>query len=98
MKIFLGKPAIPGITAACLIAATQLALAADIKNGETLLKGNCTACHDDSMYSRKDKRITSLDGLNKQVSRCELSLGLKWFDKDINDVVSYLNQTYYHFK
>ena len=36
-------------------------------------------------------------GLKKQVKRCELNLGLTWFDEDIQDVVSYLNTTYYKF-
>ncbi len=42
--------------------------------------------------------MTSLAGLKKQVQRCELSQGLKWFDEDVDDVVNYLNTTYYKFK
>jgi hypothetical protein len=42
--------------------------------------------------------VTTRNGLDQQVQRCELSLGLKWFDDDIENVAAYLNQTYYHFK
>ena len=38
-----------------------------------------------------------MEALQKQVRRCELNLGLKWFDDDISNVVSYLNDTYYRF-
>jgi len=82
----------------CLLAATSSLPAANLDNGKALVDGNCTKCHDERIYTRPDRRVTTLDGLNKQVRRCELSLGLKWFDEDINDVAAYLNQTYYHFK
>jgi cytochrome c553 len=82
----------------CLLAATSSLPAADLDNGKTLVDGNCTKCHDERVYTRPDRRVSTLDGLNKQVTRCEQSLGLKWFDDDITDVAAYLNKTYYHFK
>jgi mono/diheme cytochrome c family protein len=82
----------------CLLAATSSLPAANPDNGKTLVDANCTKCHDERVYTRPDRRVTTLDGLNKQVTRCEQSLGLKWFDDEIADVASYLNQTYYHYK
>jgi cytochrome c553 len=82
----------------CLLAAGALPATAAADNGATLHQENCTSCHDDGVYTRKDRRVTSLDGLKKQVQRCELSQGLKWFDEDVDDVVNYLNTTYYKFK
>ena len=84
--------------AACLLAATSSLQAANPDNGKKLVDDNCTKCHDEHVYTRPDRRVTTLEGLNKQVTRCEQSLGLKWFDEDIADVAAYLNQTYYHFK
>ena len=55
-------------------------------------------CHDSGVYTREDRRVTDRDALVKQVKRCEQNLGLSWFDTDINDVVQYLNQSYYKFK
>ena len=72
--------------------------AADIKNGQTLHDGNCMKCHDDGMYKREDRFIKDIQGLRTQVQRCELNLGLQWFDEQIDDVTNYLNQTYYKFK
>jgi cytochrome c553 len=82
------------ITFILLLAGLPAAQAAD---GKQLVEENCTSCHDDSVYSRKDRRVTSLEGLQKQVKRCELNLGLKWFDDEINAVTGYLNDTYYRF-
>jgi hypothetical protein len=72
--------------------------AADISHGKSLQQKNCMGCHDDGMYTRENRKVTSVDGLQKQVKRCELSLGLKWFDDDVADVVQYLNSSYYQYK
>ncbi len=74
-----------------------LAIAADTAHGKTLAQQHCTACHDNGVYTRENRRVTTLDGLRTQVRRCELSLGLKWFDEDINDVTGYLNESFYKF-
>lgn len=65
---------------------------------------HCTSCHasltggdPNKLYTRENRRVTSLDGLGKQVRRCELSLGLKWFDDQVDAVTTYLNDTYYKF-
>ncbi len=80
-----------------LLAATQT-LAADAASGEKLVNENCQSCHGDEVYSRADRKVQSLEGLDNQVRRCELALGLRWFDEQIEDTAAYLNQTYYHYK
>jgi mono/diheme cytochrome c family protein len=82
----------------CLLSAGNTLLAADINNGKQLQQKNCMSCHDDSVYSREDRRVNSLAGLRTQVQRCESTLGLKWFDEETDDVTAYLNNTFYHFK
>ena len=71
--------------------------AADIDNGDDLHFSNCTGCHDASVYTRDDRRVKNLAQLGTQVRFCKDTLGLTWFDDEVNDVVKYLNQTYYHF-
>ena len=80
-------------------------LAADVKRGEALHNANCVSCHarmtggnGETLYTRSDRRVNSLAGLEAQVRRCESNLELKWFDEDIEDVVTYLNENYYHFE
>ncbi|MGB5440683.1 MAG: cytochrome c [Gammaproteobacteria bacterium] len=72
--------------------------AADSGHGKTLHEQNCMGCHDDSVYTRKNRRVSSLQALQKQVRRCELSQGLQWFDDDVAAVTDYLNSSYYNFK
>jgi hypothetical protein len=71
---------------------------ADAARGQELHDKHCMKCHDTSVYTRENRRVTSQDSLVTQVKRCELNLGLRWFDNDVNDVVEYLNQSFYKFE
>ena len=82
----------------CLVAASNSLLAANVENGKKLQQKNCMSCHDDGMYSREDRFIKTVSSLRTQVQRCESTLGLTWFDEEVDDVTAYLNQSFYHFK
>ncbi|MGD8590060.1 MAG: cytochrome c [Chromatiales bacterium] len=71
--------------------------AVEMDTGKSLVEKNCVRCHGNEVYTRSDRRVTSLSGLHKQVRRCEQMLGLTWFDDDIDNVAGYLNQQYYKF-
>ncbi len=78
---------------------------ADITNGKELHDSNCTSCHisiqggdGSGIYTRENNRITSYPALIKQVNRCRDSLGMEWPKEHIDDVVEYLNSTFYKFK
>ncbi len=82
------------------ILATSLAfpaLAADIENGDELHFDSCTGCHDDSVYTRADRKIKDLAQLGRQVRFCKDAVGATWFDDEVDDVIAYLNATYYKF-
>ena len=72
--------------------------AADTANGGELHAENCTACHDSAMYTRDNRRVQSLVNLGTQVRFCKDNLGITWFDDEVDDVVAYLNESYYHYK
>jgi len=74
------------------------AIGANIENGEDLHFTHCTGCHDESAYTRKDRRVQSLERLGAQVRFCRDNLDLTWFDEEVDDVIEYLNQNYYHFQ
>jgi cytochrome c553 len=67
-------------------------------NVQTLISQNCVQCHGSEVYTRPDRKVTSLDGLGRQVRRCETTLQLRWFDEDVQGVTNYLNQSYYRFQ
>lgn len=64
-------------------------------DAKQLYQDNCLKCHGPEVYTRDDRMVTSLPGLQRQVQRCELALGLKWFDDEIKAVADYLNENYY---
>ncbi len=81
-----------------LATTSSLLLAANAGNGKMLQQKNCMSCHDDGMYTRENRLIKEMPSLRTQVQRCESTLGLKWFDEDVDEVTAYLNNSFYHFK
>jgi mono/diheme cytochrome c family protein len=70
---------------------------ADPKNGEKLHGAQCTGCHGSEVYTRADRRVDSLDALGTQVRFCINNVDVQWFDDETDDVIAYLNQSYYRF-
>ena len=80
--------------ALCFVVAAQ---AADIENGDDLHFEHCTGCHDSGVYTRDDRKVRDLAQLGKQVRFCKNTLGVAWFDDEVDDVIAYLNASYYNF-
>ena len=66
-------------------------------DARSFVQEKCGACHDSSIYTRKNRRVDSLSRLNSQVRMCDAQLGTSLFDEDITSIVNYLNDNYYHF-
>lgn len=88
-----------------LVVFTKSGFAADIENGKSLHDGNCINCHakllggdGTAIYTREDRKMETYGALSKQVRRCRDSLGMPWPEEQIIDVITYLNQSFYHFK
>mgnify|MGYP001067219025 CR=1 FL=1 len=63
-----------------------------LAHGEKAHSEHCVKCHTDSVYTREDRRVKSMDALAKQVRRCRDNIGINWFDEDTDAVVQFLNQ------
>ncbi len=83
---------------ALLVLGTPLAQAGDAKQGQALYQANCTRCHDTTIHTRPSSIIHSLDGLKKRVQFCEAGNRLHWSSDQIEDVASYLNESFYKFE
>jgi len=66
--------------------------------GQRLHQANCTGCHDSSMYTRPNHKVRSLDALEHQVEGCGRAAKKEFSATEIRDLVTYLNESYYHFK
>ncbi len=69
----------------------------DLSQGEQLHQQECTFCHDSQVYTRPNRRVSSLEGLSNQMHRCINANDVEWTEQQQQQVIEYLNQTYYHF-
>jgi mono/diheme cytochrome c family protein len=77
----------------------------DAKAGKALHDKDCTACHarqfggdGTKIYTRADRRVTTLAKLRAQVAACNTQLPTRYFPDEEEHVVAYLNQQFYKFK
>jgi hypothetical protein len=70
---------------------------ADSVDAQALVTDHCTRCHGSEIYTRENRRVTSLPALHTQVRMCEQNLGLTWFDNQIDAVANLLNTQFYKF-
>ena len=64
--------------------------------GELLYSNHCRGCHESNVHIREMQKAKTIDAIRSEVSRWALELQLKWTLRDIEDVVEFLNQRYYH--
>jgi len=81
-----------------LFAQAALAKDPDPVNGQKLFAASkCLSCHGTEVFTKTDRRVKDFPALDAQVRRCDANLSTNWFDDEIQDVVAYLNKTYYKF-
>ncbi|PIE00886.1 MAG: hypothetical protein CSA79_01910 [Thiothrix nivea] len=69
-----------------------------VASGQRLFKASrCLDCHGVDVFTREDRKVKDLNGLENKVRQCDAGLSTNWFDDQILDVVAYLNATYYRF-
>ena len=66
-------------------------------NGKILHDEHCQSCHLPEIYNKADRMVKNPVELKERVKQCELMNELLWFEEDVDDVTSYLNQHYYLF-
>lgn len=88
-----------------LSAHSNALLPGDAAHGKSVHEKNCAACHDrltggkgDKLYTRENRRVTSVEGLMAQIGRCNVMQSLNLTEDDLNGVTKYLNESFYQFK
>lgn len=83
-----------------LLCASATALA----QGQALHDAACIQCHSsltngqpNSLYTRADRKVKNLAGLDKRVKSCAVAADANWTDEQRNLVVNYLAKTFYLF-
>ena len=80
-------------------------LPGDAEKGKKLQNDNsCLGCHakmtggkPDMLYTRADRRVTNIGGLIGQVGGCNKMQKVGLDEDALNDVVKYLNESFYKF-
>ena len=87
-----------------LVFCTPLAMASETsdhsrqyKHGSKVHNNHCMKCHTDSLYTRENRIVKSLNALGRQVRICRDNTDAPWFDADTDAVVEFLNKKYYKF-
>ena len=70
----------------------------DITLGKTLHEKNCMKCHDNRQYTRPNRIIHTFEDLRARVEFCDTAANAGFSADDLDDVVEYLNVTFYKFK
>jgi cytochrome c2 len=79
--------------------------AGDVAEGRKLVaEKQCETCHTSktpsdakAVYTRKDRKVTSLEKLKAQVALCNSELSLQMFPDEEEHVTAFLDAEYYHF-
>lgn len=66
-------------------------------DGERLHAAKCAGCHDTAVYTRKDRRVRSLDGLKHQLEGCAHMAKEDFSPAETQSLLKFLNDRYYHF-
>jgi hypothetical protein len=74
------------------------AVPGDSADGQRLHASNCTGCHDSGVYTRKDRMVRSLDDLKQQLQACSHAAKKDFSRVEMQNLVKFLNNTYYHFR
>jgi len=72
-------------------------LPGDVAKGKALHAAQCTGCHDASVYTRAKRRVGSVEGLIGQVKFCNEQMNKNLSRDQLNDLVRFLNESYYKF-
>jgi len=96
----------PRGAAISLFAAGSLAIPAagwgaewpDLERGRALYENHCVVCHTPKVHRRAPRLPLHTDDLRFIVTVWTSQQGLRWSRDDIEDVVHYLDRTYYKFE
>ncbi len=73
-------------------------LAQDAQVGQELYQGRCLECHKEAPYGKGPRKAQSLESMRAMAKLWDsISPGTPWTQRDLDDVVSYLNQEFYRF-
>lgn len=68
-----------------------------VSRGESLYENHCKSCHESLVHIRGAHKVKNYQDIQYWVGRWATELNVEWSADEIDDVVNYLNQSFYHF-
>jgi hypothetical protein len=65
--------------------------------GQLLYENQCTECHASQVHIRNYHKAENINAIRKWVEHWSQQLHLQWTSVEVEDVVIYLNQTFYNY-
>ena len=81
-----------------LALAALFSTAANATDPAALLQTHCQRCHDNTIYTRAEPLVLTYSALKQRVAFCDRAAGANMSDSQMQSVIDYLNQHYYHFE
>jgi mono/diheme cytochrome c family protein len=88
---------VAGCAAGVSTTATTATDARSFDRGRALYENNCRVCHTSKVHRRIPALPTNEAELRQIVLVWVRFEGMKWSNEDVDDVVHYVNRTYYQF-
>ena len=76
----------------------RASLSGDSGNRKRLLDANCMKCHQTDIFTRNDRQVQSLDALKEQLVTCSHAAKREFSASELQDLLKYLNDQFYHFQ
>ena len=98
MTIFVRIRPLRGVALlAGLLGVSTPAMSVEIDRGQALYENHCQECHDERAHTREGRKVDSVAGLRASVTSWSLHAGLGWSQKEVDDVIRYLDRRFYKF-
>jgi mono/diheme cytochrome c family protein len=102
MRVSTGHAAKPmKCVALVALAFTLLAPASQAQDpgrGHLLYYQQCLRCHAPDIHRPERRKVRTYEGLRAAVIQWQREAAANWTTQDIRDVVTFLNETHYHFE
>jgi len=74
------------------------ARAENFGRGQELYENHCQACHENLLHLGEDRKVKTLSDLRERIRSWAIHAGDDWGNGEVDDVLFYLNKTFYRFK
>ena len=96
--MILGKIRITVVVLSSLLLFHPAAQSANPERGRMLHENHCTSCHESTIHIRDEPKAKSIADINYQIMRWQNVLSLQWTTEEVEDVLQYLNERFYHYE